>query len=108
MNEQLLAVIIAAIIGFLSNIIIKKMEKSKPEEEKNKLILESAKINTDIMQDVINTLSERNKQLEYENKKLKDDFDACSSLIFSIINDINVPLEIREHIKLFIEKEDGN
>jgi uncharacterized membrane-anchored protein YhcB (DUF1043 family) len=103
MNEQLLSVIIAAVVGFLTNIVVKRMEKEKTKEEKEQIAIETAGKSLEIMKETLQTIQERNKSLEEkmaECVSLKEELNHVYSVVFSILDDetISIPDEKRQEL----------
>lgn len=90
MNEQLLSVIIAAVVGLLTNVIIKKIEKEKEPEDKQKIAVETAEMSLDILKQTLEIVERKNKELEellLECEKTNKLINELYSIIFTILND---------------------
>jgi|GEM_PF-6553864 len=113
MNEQILAAIVAAVIGFLTNIVIKKIEKQKEPEEKDRIAVETAEISLDILKQTLETVQKRNQDLEIllcECDNIRKQLNFLYKILFEILNDSSVilPEEKRKHLFYILERRGKN
>lgn len=109
MNDQLLAALIAAIIGLITNVVIKKLEKYKSKEEKDQVTVETAEKSLEIMKQTLEVLEKRNKTLEemleteFENKEI---INNLYGILYDILQDeaIIIPDSKRQEIINCIER----
>lgn len=101
MNEQILSVIVAALIGFFTNVIIKRIEKQKEPEDKQRIAVETAEISLDMAKQTLEIVEKRNKELEEllnNCKEIERKNNELYALFFSILNDeeVYIPPKKRE------------
>lgn len=109
MNEQIFSVVIAALIGFFTNVIIKRIEKQKEPEDKQKIAVETAEISLDMAKQTLEMIEKRNKELEellsnYRETEQKN--NELYALIFSLLNDEEIfipPKKKEEYLNCIIK-----
>jgi mannitol-specific phosphotransferase system IIBC component len=109
MNEQIIAALIAAIVGFITNVVIKKIEKEKPKEEKDKTAIETAEKSLRIMKETLLVLEDKNKKLEDKMLQYEDNkqlINMLYSIIYDILQspEIIIPPEKRKEIETSIQR----
>ncbi len=108
MNEQLIAAIIAAIIGFLTNVIIKKIEKTPTKVEQERTSVESAEISLKILKDTLEIVQRQNKELEAEICNYENKIRTLQNFLLSLVLDkenVKLSEEKRQEILLMMEKD---
>lgn len=64
MNEEIITLIIVALLGFLPNLVLKLIEKYKTPQEKAKSELEAADLSVDTLTQALEEMRKHNKFLE--------------------------------------------
>lgn len=105
MNEQLIAAIVAAIIGFLTNVVIKRIEKEYTKEDKQKIAVETAEKSLGILQKTLETVREQNICLEAELEAVKKENKKYKSIINNIMKKLSE--DDRISVELMMEDRDA-
>lgn len=73
MTEEIIALLLASLIGFIPNLVLKIVEKTKSKEELGQVSIQAADISLDMLKDTIVSLKEHVEYLNqrYDKKKLE-------------------------------------
>jgi hypothetical protein len=94
MNEQIIATIIAAVLGFLANAYLKRIEKEQSVEEKEKVKAETAEKIFEITKQMLEIAEKKNKELEQmieDIPKLKKKINDLYDVIYALLDEECIP-----------------
>jgi hypothetical protein len=108
-NDNIIALIIAALVGLIPNIILKLLDKQKPKEDMIKTTIEAADLSMDMMKASMAN-EEKQKELcliklEKANKKLNELY----AIIFTIMNskEVVIPDELKKELLECLNTKEG-
>ncbi len=81
MNSDLLNIIIGSLLALAANVLIKLIEKHKPQEEKEKLTLEAADLAVDVAKEALEISQNEVMKL----RKQVDDLSEISNKLEKIV-----------------------
>lgn len=93
MSDELIALIVASLVGILPNIILKWLETRKSREDREKSNLESADIAQEMLRDIIDELRKQNTYLNDRIGMKTSELDLLRSRINKLENVLNRVVE---------------